>query len=86
MIEVYPQGENSMPTDVDINQAAYLRLKPEIDSKYPKNWFVGIDDGQVVADAESYEALQPKLKEIGRTSRSVLVVQAGEDSDFLWIL
>jgi hypothetical protein len=76
-----------MPADVDdVNQTAYLRLKPEIDAKYPKDWFIGIDDGRVVADAESYEALQMKLEAVGHASPNVLVVQAGEDSDFLWIL
>lgn len=87
MIEFLPDGENDMATGVgDNNQSAYLRLKPEIDNRYPKDWFVGIDAGRVVADAESFEALQTKLELLGHLSPDVLVVQAGEDSDFLWIL
>lgn len=68
------------------NQAAYLRLQPEVDAKYPKGWFVGLHQGRLVADAESYEALDEKLRSIGILGNDVLVMQSGESSDFLWIL
>lgn len=68
------------------NQAAYHRLKPEIDANYPKDWFVGIYQGKIVADAESFEAVDLKLRERGVSVRDAFVVQAGENEDFLWIL
>jgi urocanate hydratase len=86
MIEIYPDGDHRLRTAGDVNQGAYLLLKTEIDSQYPKDWFVGIAEGRVAADAESFETLQAKLNELGFASPDVLVVQAGEDSDFLWIL
>lgn len=70
----------------EINQAAYLRLRDEIDRTYPKDRFVGIHGGQIVADAESFEAMLTKLDGMGYTSPNVLVVQAGEDTGELMIL
>ena len=71
----------------DVNQAAYLRLKSEIDAAYPKDRFVAIHGGQVVADAASFEAMQERLHELGYDSPNVLVVQAGDDSpDYVDIL
>ncbi|MBX9584675.1 MAG: hypothetical protein K2X87_30600 [Gemmataceae bacterium] len=61
------------------NLAAYLRMKDEIDANYPKGRQVAIDGGRVVADAESYPALNARLNEIGRSDRHALVVTAGED-------
>jgi hypothetical protein len=70
------------------NQAAFFRMQTEIDAKYPKGWYVGIYQGKLVADAESYEALDKKLHSIGILGNDVLVIQSGVDSDpdFLWIL
>lgn len=86
MVEIYHDGDNRTQTPGDVNQVAYLALKPEIDGKYPKDWFVGIAEGRVAADAESFELLQAKLDASGLMPPDVLVVQAGEDSGFLWIL
>ena len=88
MIEFLPDGGNHMAADVDrdTNQAAYHRLKPEIDRAYPKDWFVGIHGGRVVADAESFEAMLAKLEQSGFHPPDVLVVQSGEDADYIWIL
>jgi len=76
-------GEEEYARD---NQAAYIRLKPEIDANYPKDWFVGIYQGKVVADAETFEAVDAKLRERGVNVRDAFVVRAGEDEEFLWIL
>jgi hypothetical protein len=71
----------------DINQSAFWRLKPLIDQTYPPGHFVAIDEGQIIADAASFEELDTKLDSMGKTSPQVLVVQAGEDyPDFGWIL
>jgi hypothetical protein len=88
MIEFLPDGEEPMAADLarDANQAAFHRLKPAIDGTYPKDWFVGIHGGRVVGDAESFEVLLTKLEQAGFRSPDVLVVQAGEDTDYIWIL
>jgi hypothetical protein len=68
------------------NQAAYLRLKPLIDQTYPAGHFVAIDEGEIVGDAPSFEELDAALNASGRTSRAILVVQAGVTlPDFSWI-
>lgn len=59
------------------NLAAYLRMKDEIDARYPKGRQVAIDGGRVVADADTYPALNARLNEIGRTDPHALVVTAG---------
>jgi hypothetical protein len=70
----------------EINQAAYLRLKDKIDSTYPKDRFVAIHGGQIVADAESFEVIRSRLDALGLQSRNVLVVQSGEETGDLVIL
>jgi hypothetical protein len=73
--------------ETDVNQLAYRRLKPEIDQKYPRGHFVGIDEGKVVADAPSFEELDARLNSMGKPSNDVLVVQAGDETpEFAWIL
>jgi hypothetical protein len=68
-----------MATDVERadNQAAYRRLKHEIDEKYPLNRFVAIDKWQIVADTDTLDAMLLKLAALGWNPRDVMVVQAG---------
>ena len=66
-------------TKQQINEDAYRRLKPEIDSTFEEGWFIAIDDGKIIADAASYEDLEAKLDAMGDTHAEALVVQAGED-------
>ena len=62
-----------------LNQAAYKRLRSEIDSNYPKGRFVGFADGKIVADAESYEAIDEKLNAMGFEPLKTMVVIAGDE-------
>jgi hypothetical protein len=62
-----------------VNQAAYKRLRSELDSKYPKGRFVGFFDGRIVADAESFEAIDEKLNQLGFEPLKTMVVVAGDD-------
>lgn len=62
-----------------VNQAAYKRLRGEIDLNYPKGRFIGFADGKVVADAESFEAIDTKLNELGFEPLKTMVVVAGDD-------
>lgn len=61
------------------NQKTYRRLRPELDSKYPKGHFVAIDGGRVVADGPSYRELDVKLNRIRTKRPEFLVVQVGDE-------
>lgn len=60
-----------------MNEAAYLGLRAGIDTQYPSGQFVAIADGQVVADAASFDDLLVSLRKRGMEPSNVLVVQAG---------
>ena len=68
------------------DQTDYLQLQKDIDTKYPKGWFVGIHKGEVVAVAETFEAVDAKIRERGLNVQEVSVIQSGDDNSFLWIL
>ena len=59
------------------NQAAYRRLKEELARRFPPGRFVAFDDGEIVADAATFEELNAALVAIGKDRPDVLVVQAG---------
>jgi hypothetical protein len=61
------------------NNAAYWRLKPMIDQKYPKGRAVAIDGGRVIADAATFEELEAILKDQGIDSPEVLFAEAGSE-------
>ncbi|MEX2213066.1 MAG: hypothetical protein WD768_02995 [Phycisphaeraceae bacterium] len=60
------------------NEITYYRLRELIDRKYPPGWFVAIDQGEMVSDAESFDELEAKLLATESGDPEVLVVQAGE--------
>lgn len=68
----------AMDAAYEVNFAAYLRLRAEIDATYPPGRQVAIDGGRVVADADTYPELNARLNAIGRTDPHALVVTAGE--------
>ena len=74
-----PCGVTLMATqeERDLNQAAYRRLKGEIDRTYARGRYVAIAEGQIVANAASFKELNSKLGAAGLDSPEVLVVQAG---------
>lgn len=61
------------------NQAAFRRLKPAIDGRYPAGHFVSIDDGDVIADAVDFASLVDRIQKCGKQPENVLIVQAGVD-------
>jgi hypothetical protein len=65
--------------DYERNNAAYHRLKETIRQTYPRGWFVGIADEQVVGGAATFADLKTLLRAQGRDPRDVLVVEAGID-------
>ncbi len=62
-----------------VNEEAYRRLKPTIDQTYPRGRFVAIDKGEIVGDAATFSELDNALLAQGKTSRYILVVEAGVD-------
>jgi len=65
--------------EYDRNNAAYHRMKEMLRQTFPKGWFVGIADEQIVGNAASFQDLQCLLQATGRDPRNVLVVEAGVD-------
>lgn len=71
----------------EVNQAAYEKLRDQIDKNYPKGRFVALGGGEIIADAESFEAMLSKLTELGWEPLKTMVVQAGDDTpEYLEIL
>jgi hypothetical protein len=61
------------------NNAAYQRMKGMIERTYPRGWFVGIADDQLVGAAATFGDLESLLRAQGTDPRRVLVVEAGVD-------
>ncbi len=61
------------------NQAAFQRAKLELSNRYPPGRFVAFDDGQIVADAATFDELTDALAAIDKDRPDVFVVQAGAD-------
>ncbi len=67
-----------MGTDAyDTNEAAYRRLRGEIDSTYRPGEYVAIVRGKIVAHAETFESLLAQLDQIEEEPMQRFVVQAG---------
>lgn len=70
-----------------VNQAAYVRLKAEIDASYPKGRFVALGGGQIVADAATIDELLTTLTRLGWEPLKTMVVEAGDETpEYLEIL
>ena len=63
-----------------VNQTAYERLRRTMESEYPKGRFIGLYGGEIVADAESYAAIDAKLNQLGFEPLKTMVVIAGDDT------
>ena len=59
------------------NQAAFKRVKRELANRYPPGRFVAFDDGEIVADAATFDDLTAALAAIGKDRPDIFVVQAG---------
>lgn len=60
-------------------ELAYRALKPEIDRRYPKGWFVALEGNQVVAEGATLDELLANLQALGKDPKNCLAVQAGVD-------
>ncbi len=59
------------------NQAAFKQMKQDLDKRYLPGWFVALDEGEIVADAATFDDLTAALAAIGKDRPDILVVQAG---------
>jgi hypothetical protein len=71
--------EFAMNSKLGKNQTAFQEARRELGSRYPVGRFVAFDDGQIVADAASFDELTEALAAIGKDRPDVFVVQAGVD-------
>ena len=69
--------ENRHGLEARKNQAAFQKAKRELSNRYPSGRFVAFDDGQIVADAASFDELTEVLAAISRDRPDVFVVQVG---------
>jgi hypothetical protein len=64
-------------SELDVNQAAYRRLKDSIRDHYPRGRFVALAGGQIVYDADTFSEVFKEVTARGLRPTDVLVVQAG---------
>lgn len=60
-------------------ESSFRALKPVLDQRYPKGWFVALEGNEVVADGSTLDALLANLQALGKDPRNCLAVQAGVD-------
>ena len=65
------------PQERAINEAAYKRLRSQIDQSYPVKHYVAIDRGEIVGASADFWELYNDLRAGGRDPQEVLVVLAG---------
>jgi hypothetical protein len=68
-----------MTSKQERNRAAFQQSRHDLSNRYPSGQFVAFDDGQIVADAASFDELTKTLAAIGKDRPDVFVVQAGTD-------
>jgi len=66
-----------MNSNHEKNRKAFEALKDELSERYAPGRFIAFDDGQIVADAASFDELTDALAVIGKDRPDVFVVQAG---------
>ena len=76
-----------MSSNYEKNAAAFEAAKHELNDRYPAGHFIAFDDGQIVADAPSFDELTAALAAIRKDRPDVFVVQSGvEYPDEVFIL
>jgi hypothetical protein len=65
--------------ELSLNEAAYRRLKKTLARNYPHGQFVAFWNGEVIADAATFDELLSRLKQMGKNPRNAFVVEAGVD-------
>jgi hypothetical protein len=68
-----------MSSNQEKNRAAFQEAKADLNKRFPPGRFIAFDDGQIIADAASFDELTQTLAAIGKDRPDVFVVQAGVD-------
>jgi hypothetical protein len=66
-----------MNSNQQTNQAAFEKAKHDLAKRYPPGRFLAFVEGQIVADAATFDELTEALVAIGKDRPDVFVVQAG---------
>lgn len=66
-----------MNSNQEKNRAAFQEAKHTLSTRYPPGHFIAFDNGEIVADAGSFDELSAVLAAIGKDRPDVFVVQAG---------
>lgn len=66
-----------MTSNQDKNRAAFEAAKHGLAKRYPPGRFIAFDDGQITADAATFDGLTETLAALGKDRPDVFVVQAG---------
>ncbi len=60
------------------NQVAFEACKDQLHKKYPIGSYVAFDDGELIAEASTFDDLSARLAELGRDRPDVFVIQVAE--------
>lgn len=81
--QLLPNGgreyNDSMSTNQHKNDAAFRNAQDELAKRFPLGHFVAFDNGNLIADAPSFDELTQALAAIGKDSPDVFVAQTGID-------
>ncbi len=66
-----------MNSNQERNRVAFQETKDALNKRYPPGHFIAFDDGEIVADAASFDELTKTLAAIDKDRPDVFVVQAG---------
>lgn len=61
------------------NDAAFRSAKHDLEKRFQTGHFVAFDQGKLIADAHSFEALSKLLDALGKAHPDVFVAQVGID-------
>ena len=75
---VYQRNRHELESREEL-MPVFQAAKRDLSKRYPPGRFIAFDDGQIVADAASFDALTETLTAIGKNRPDVFVVQAGVD-------
>jgi hypothetical protein len=79
-------GQGNTTISKNRNVAKFEECKDSLKDRFEIGTYVAIDDGELVADAPTFDKLSKKLKEQGRDRTDVFVVHVAEtypDSVFI---
>lgn len=72
-----------MASDLEhtLNEAAYYRLKGDIEKQYPQKQFVAFGRGLILADSADFDELLAKIRALGWEPLDVMVIRVGDEPE-----